>query len=124
MIRPSLGWLSAIVGWDFAGLGDPMSDLAGFCAEGWSFGRNDLEADGIASRDAFYAGYRAEGGGEIDDETVRYWEVVTLAQRALRLLEPRRPVTLDTALNIRAVAELELRLMRATGSAAWRSHAG
>ena len=45
--------LTAVLDWEFAAWGDPMSDIGWFCAECWRFGRNDLEAGGIAPRAAF-----------------------------------------------------------------------
>ncbi len=55
--------LTAILDWEFAGWGDPASDVGWFCAACWRFGRPDLEAGGVGSRAAFLRGY-ADGGGE------------------------------------------------------------
>jgi aminoglycoside phosphotransferase (APT) family kinase protein len=63
--------LTGVLDWEFAGRGDPMSDIGWFCAECWRFGNPDLEAGGIAPRAEFYEGYQAQGGGEIDDSSVR-----------------------------------------------------
>ena len=122
--------LTAVLDWEFAGWGDPMSDLGWFCAECWRFGRPELEAGGIGARADFYRGYEA-GGGAIDDASVRYWEivahlrwaVVALEQggRHLSGLEP----SLELALTGRIVPELEAAVLGATGPGAWKtSHAG
>ena len=42
--------LTAVLDWEFAGWGDPMSDIGWFCAQCWRFGKADLEAGGIAPR--------------------------------------------------------------------------
>ena len=122
--------LTAILDWEFAGWGDPMADLGWFCAACWRFGRPDLEAGGIASREDFYAGYQA-AGGVIDDAAVRYWEIVAHLRWAVIALQQGerhlagRQHSLELALTARIVPELELAVLRATGPDAWRStHAG
>lgn len=122
--------LTAILDWEFAGWGDPMADLGWFCAECWRFGRPDLEAGGIASREDFYRGYEA-GGGRVDDAAVRYWERIAQLRWAVIALEQGdrhssgRQRSLELALTARIVPELELSIVRETTPAAWRSaHAG
>jgi aminoglycoside phosphotransferase (APT) family kinase protein len=117
--------LTAILDWEFAGWGDPHADIGWFCAECWRFGRPELEAGGIAPRAAFYRGYETESGARIDDDAVRYWEVVAhlrwivvaleQGHRHLSGLEP----SLELALTGRIVPELELTVLRATGPDRW-----
>ena len=118
--------LTAVLDWEFAGWGDPMSDIGWFCAECWRFGRADLEAGGVAPRSAFYEGYRAEGGQEIDEASVRYWEVmahlrwaVTALEQGHRHISGREP-SLELALTGRIAPELERAALRATEPARWR----
>ena len=117
--------LTAILDWEFAGWGDPMADLGWFCAECWRFGRPDLEAGGIAPRAEFYRGYEA-GGGRVDDDAVRYWELVAHLRWAVIALEQGerhssgRQRSLELALTGRIVPELELAILRQTGPDAWR----
>jgi aminoglycoside phosphotransferase (APT) family kinase protein len=117
--------LTAILDWEFAGWGDPMADLGWFCAECWRFGRPDLEAGGVAPREAFYRGYQA-GGGRVDDAAVRYWEMVAHLRWAVIALEQGerhssgRQRSLELALTARIVPELALAIVRGTGPAAWR----
>ncbi|HVP98889.1 MAG TPA: phosphotransferase [Roseiarcus sp.] len=66
--------LTAVLDWEFAGWGDPMSDIGWFCAECWRFGKADLEAGGIAPRATLYEGYQAQSGARIDEAAVRYWK--------------------------------------------------
>ena len=122
--------LTAILDWEFAGWGDPMADLGWFCAECWRFGRPDLEAGGIASREEFYRGYEA-GGGRVDDAAVRYWETIAQLRWAVIALEQGdrhnsgRQRSLELALTARIVPGLELSVVRATAPTAWRfAHAG
>lgn len=117
--------LTAILDWEFAGWGDPMSDLGWFCAECWRFGRPALEAGGIAPRAAFYRGYEAEGGGPIDDAAVRYWEIIAHLRWAVIALEQGHrhlsgaEFSLELALTGRMVPELERAVLWATNPNHW-----
>jgi aminoglycoside phosphotransferase (APT) family kinase protein len=117
--------LTAVLDWEFAGWGDPMSDIGWFCAECWRFGRLDLEAGGVAPRAAFYEGYRAQCGDEIDDSSVRYWEVmahlrwaVIALEQGHRHLSGQEP-SLELALTGRITPELERSVLRATEPDGW-----
>jgi aminoglycoside phosphotransferase (APT) family kinase protein len=119
--------LTAVLDWEFAGWGDPLSDIGWFCAECWRFGQPELEAGGIAPREAFYRGYETESGVQIDDEAVRYWEVVAHLRWAVIALEQGHrhlsglEPSLELALTGRITPELELAILRATGPERWRS---
>lgn len=112
--------LVAILDWEFAGWGDPNTDIGWFCAGCWRFGRPDLEAGGISSRAAFYRGYQDETGTTIDDEAVRFWEVMAHIRWAVIALQQGarhhsgEEKSLELALTGRIAAELELQILRAT----------
>lgn len=112
--------LTAVLDWEFAAWGDPMSDLGWFCAKCWRFGRDDLEAGGVASRDAFYRGYERASGRRVDDGAVRYWEVMAhLRWAVIALQQGHRHVSgaepsLELALTGRRVAELGLDVLEMT----------
>lgn len=112
--------LTAVLDWEFAGWGDPETDIGWFCADCWRFSRPDLEAGGIAARADFYRGYETESGREIDDERVRYWEVAAhLRWGVIALQQGQRhwsgaERSLELALTGRIAAELELSLLRMT----------
>lgn len=114
--------LTAILDWEFAAWSEPMEDLGWFCARCWRFGRDDLEAGGIGSRQAFYRGYEDESGMRVDDAAVRYWEVyahlrwaiIALQQGARHVSGEER--SLELALTAHIVPELELALLRMTGA--------
>ncbi len=74
--KDSRGELTAILDWEFAQLGDPMSDIGWFCAACWRFDRPELEAGGIGSRHSFYQAYQRASGRKIDPRSVRFWEVL------------------------------------------------
>ena len=112
--------LTAILDWEFAGWGDPMSDIGWFCAACWRFGRTDLEAGGIGSRAAFYRGYAQAGGQPIDPAAVAVWEVMAHIRWAMIALQQGerhasgREISLEHALTGRMAAELELAALRMT----------
>ncbi len=118
--------LVAIGNWQSARWGDPWSDLGCFCAECWRFGRTDLEAGGIGTREEFYQAYEDESGVGIDDEAVRHWEVLALVRQAVSVLELAARIrggavpTLETVLAGRSAGELELAIVHATAPSAWR----
>ena len=117
--------LVAVLDWEFAAWGDPMSDLGWLCARCWRFGRDDLEAGGVAARADLYRGYEAESDAAVDDSAVRFWEVmahlrwaVIALQQGERHLSGAQP-SLELALTGRKVPELELDILRATAPTAW-----
>jgi len=109
--------LTAILDWEFAGWGDPYEDIGWFCCKAWRFARLDREAGGIADRTAFYRGYQSESGKSIDEQRVRFWEVLASARWAVIALEQtdRHMIGgergLDLALTGRRATECELEIL-------------
>ncbi len=66
----------AVLDWELAHLGDPMEDLGWFCVNAWRFGRVELEAGGLGTREQLFAGYEAESGRAVDAARVHYWQVL------------------------------------------------
>jgi len=79
--------LSAVLDWEFAGLGDPMSDIGWFCARCWRFSRPDLEAGGLGARATLYRAYARVAGRAVDDAAVRWWELFAHLRWALIALQ-------------------------------------
>ncbi|HET6520121.1 MAG TPA: phosphotransferase family protein [Geminicoccaceae bacterium] len=106
--------LTGILDWEFAGWGDPLEDVAWFCAKPWRFGVRELEAGGIAKREPFYHGYATVSGRPVDPAAVRYWEVLANVRwGVIALLQGRRHTSgrepsLELALIGRRVGEMEL----------------
>jgi aminoglycoside phosphotransferase (APT) family kinase protein len=121
--------LTAILDWEFAAWGDPMSDIGWFCAKCWRFGAVEREAGGIAARAPFYRGYEAASGRRIDHAAVHYWEVaahvrwaaIALQQAARHLSGQER--SLELALTGRIVPELELEILNLIDAAATEGRA-
>ncbi len=118
--RRESGGLAAILDWEFAGWGAPMSDIGWFCAKCWRFRAHDREAGGLAPRSVFYAGYERVSGRTIDPAAVRFWEVmahirwavIAIAQCERHLSGGERSVEL--AAIGRRIPEMELEILRLT----------
>ena len=119
--------LTAVLDWEFAAWGDPISDLGWFCAKCWRFSRPDLEAGGIAARAPFYRGYERASGRKVDPEAVAYWEIMAHLRWAVIALQQGARTTLggeeslELALTGRLYPpELELEILRRTAPETWR----
>lgn len=66
----------AVLDWELAHIGDPMEDLAWICVNSWRFGNIDNPVGGFGTREDIFAGYEAAGGGKVDPERVKFWEVL------------------------------------------------
>ena len=120
--------LTAVLDWEFAAWGDPMSDLGWFCAKCWRYSRPDLEAGGIAARAPFYRGYEMASGRKVDPEAVAFWEIMAhLRWAVIALQQGARTISggsgsLELALTGRLYPpELELEILRRTAPEAWRA---
>jgi aminoglycoside phosphotransferase (APT) family kinase protein len=110
--------LVAILDWETAHLGDPMEDLGFLCMKPWRFGNNKLEVGGFGPREDLFRAYEAAGGGPVDPEVVRYWEVLGMlkwgafcAIRAMLHIN-RVQRSVEAAAIGRRVAETEYDLVR------------
>ena len=107
------GQLTGILDWEFAAWSDFHEDIGWFCARCWRFGRDDREAGGIGSREAFYRGYKRVADVTVDHEAVRYWEVMAAVRWAVIALQQAErhlsgeEESLELALTGRMVPEME-----------------
>lgn len=113
--------LTGILDWEFAAWGDPMSDIGWFCAKCWRFAARDREAGGIGERQDFYAAYERVSGRAVDQESVRYWEVMAHVRWAIIAIQQGNRFAIDGEENLEAaltayvVPELEFEIMNMTG---------
>jgi aminoglycoside phosphotransferase (APT) family kinase protein len=121
--------LTAVLDWEGTHVSEPEEDVAWFCTRVWRFGRNDLDAGGIASRDEWVAPYERASGRRIDRARLAAWEVlqnvrwcqITMMQARAHLDGHAR--SHELAAIGRRTAETELEVLRLTGVEA-RAHAG
>ncbi|MBM3491660.1 MAG: phosphotransferase family protein [Alphaproteobacteria bacterium] len=67
--------LRAVLDWEIGHLGDPLLDLGWLCVKSWRYGRASLPVGGFGRREELFAGYESAGGGRVDSEAVRFWEI-------------------------------------------------
>ena len=67
--------LRAVIDWELAHLGDPMEDLGWLCVKAWRFGSTKPVA-GVGDYTELFGAYEAAGGGRVDPDAVRWWEVL------------------------------------------------
>jgi aminoglycoside phosphotransferase (APT) family kinase protein len=110
--------IRAVLDWELAHVGDPMEDLGWICVNSWRFGNIDLPVGGFGTREDLFTGYEAAGGGAVDPEKVRFWEVfgtlkwglITILQAYTHLGGAKRSVEL--AAIGRRTSETEIDLVR------------
>ena len=109
--------LSGLLDWEFSDWSDPHEDIGWFCARCWRFGRFDLEAGGIASRNALYRGYERQSGRKVDPDRTFWWEVFAHLRWAVIAIEQGErhasgaESSLDLALTSRRAAEIGWELL-------------
>ena len=109
--------LVAVLDWELAHWGDPVEDLAWICVRAWRFGRHELPAAGLATREALVASYEAAGGAPVDLEALHFWEVMGNFKLALVFIGQARAYldgahkTVDLAALGRRIAEPEAELL-------------
>ncbi len=110
--------LRAVLDWELAHLGDPHEDLAWMCTKTWRFGNVDKPVGGIGARQPFYAAYEKESGRTLDQDALRYWEILCSLKVAVvwiiqvnAFLSGVRPSVEQAAIG-RRMAETELDLLQ------------
>lgn len=69
------GGLRAVLDWELVHIGDPIEDLGWLCARAWRFG-GALPVGGFGSYEQLLDAYERAGGGRVDREVLRWWEVL------------------------------------------------
>ena len=120
----------AILDWHRCRWGDPYEDIGEFRAEWRRCFSGDREGGDGASRNGFLDGYRRISRLDIDEDLVRYWEIMAILGRAVDALEHGHRFvaggerSVELALTGRRVAEMEIDLLVETDRLAMeRAHA-
>jgi aminoglycoside phosphotransferase (APT) family kinase protein len=109
--------LVALLDWELAHLGDGHEDLGWLCCNSWRFGVWQNPVGGFGQRDELYAAYEAAGGGPVDRERARLWEVWGTLKWGIACLQlgddhiSGRLRNVERAAIGRRVSEVELDLM-------------
>lgn len=78
--------LCGVLDWELLHLGDPHEDLAWLCAKTWRFGGPGV-VGGFGHRDDLLAAYAGAGGMPIDEDTLRWWDVLSTLKWAVMCIE-------------------------------------
>ena len=110
--------------------GDPYEDVGEFCRECRQYSAGHPQSGSGAVRAGFLDGYRNLSGLDVDEDLVRYWEVMATVGRAVCALEHGHRFvaggerSVERALSGRRMAELEIDLLAETDRLAMeRAHA-
>ncbi|GAA1575025.1 phosphotransferase family protein [Actinomadura kijaniata] len=107
----------AVLDWELAHLGDPLEDLGWLCVKAWRFGAAP-PVGGFGSYDQLTAAYEEAGGGPVDRDALRWWEMFGVARWAvICVMQAQRHLTggersVELAAIGRRVAENEWDLLR------------
>jgi aminoglycoside phosphotransferase (APT) family kinase protein len=119
LAHPS-GEIRGILDWEMTHLGDPMEDVGWACIRPWRWLGNE-QVGGLMERNDFYRMYEESAGIQIDEEAVRFWEVLGNAKLAAIFLtggrsycEGRTKSTM-MAFIARNVRRLELEILDLMG---------
>jgi aminoglycoside phosphotransferase (APT) family kinase protein len=94
--------VSAVLDWELCHLGDPVEDLGWLCVPAWRFGRPDLPAAGLGTREQLRTAYERHAGRAVDAAqlarcelagTLR-WGVICVMQAFRHLSGAQRSVEL------------------------------
>lgn len=85
--------LQAVLDWELVHLGDPMEDLGWLCVKAWRFG-SPRPVAGVAEYGQLFEAYEAAGGGAVEPDVVRWWEVLgTLKWGIMCIMQANAHVT-------------------------------
>jgi len=109
--------LRAVLDWELAHAGDPVEDLGWLCVRAWRFGRDELPAAGLGTREELVRAYEEAGGDAVDPEALRFWEACGNLKLALVFVTQARAFldgvpSIELASLGRRIAEAEDELLR------------
>lgn len=81
--------ITGILDWEMVHLGDPMEDIAWVCLRSWRWA-GDARVGGLLTRQDFYRRYEAASGLTVDEDAVRFWEVLGNVKLAVIFLTGAR----------------------------------
>ena len=110
------GGVNAVLDWELAHLGDPMSDLAWLCVGSWRFG-GEQPVGGMGPREELWEAYEAAGGGWVDRQAARWWETLgalrwgTMIERMGGWIRAGADHSVERHVIARRASEIELLLL-------------
>ena len=110
------GRIRAMLDWEMAHLGDPLEDVGWACMRPWRWAA-DEQMGALMSREQFYSLYSRASGIEIDEPSVRFWELLGNLKLAVIFVTGARSFcegrtrTLEMASLGRNINRLELEIL-------------
>jgi aminoglycoside phosphotransferase (APT) family kinase protein len=107
----------AVLDWELAHVGDPVEDLGWLCAKAWRFG-SEQPVGGFGPYEQLLEAYEKAGGGAVDREELRWWEMFGVARwGVICAMQARRHLmggerSVELAVLGRRVAENEWDLLQ------------
>lgn len=71
--------IRAVLDWELAHVGDPLEDLGWLCVKAWRFG-SPQPVGGFGSYEQLVTAYQEAGGGPVDLEALRWWEILGIVK--------------------------------------------
>lgn len=68
--------VTGVLDWELAHIGNRVADLGWLCVPAWRFGRPDLPAGGLGTREQLLAAYARHADVEIPPKELRWWELL------------------------------------------------
>ena len=69
------GEIKGVLDWEMAHLGDPLEDVGWACIRPWRW-LGDEQIGGLMERQWFYDRYQSATGARVDEDSLRFWEVL------------------------------------------------
>ena len=110
--------ITGVLDWELAHRGDPMEDLGWLYVPSWRFGNLACAVGGFGEREDLYRAYEAAGGGGVDPERVRFWEIFgalkwgIICMSMYALFERGLDASVERAAIGRRASEAEIDLLR------------
>jgi len=118
--------LRAVLDWELAHVGSPVSDLGWLCVTSWRFQNPDNPVGGFGSREDLLTSYAAAGGTRVDPVELHAWEVLQTLSWGVMCAEVGKTFmdgvrTVEGAMIARRASETEFDLLRLLqpGHGAW-----
>jgi len=109
--------VTGVLDWELTHVGDPAEDLGWLCVPAWRFGRPDLPAAGLGTREQLLAAYERHSGVAVPIAELRRWELagtlrwgVICVMQAFTHLSGARP-SIEHAVIGRRACEVEWDLL-------------
>jgi len=109
--------IAAIMDFEYSNWSDPHEDLATFCMKSARYGAAEMIAGGLANREVLLEAYSLNSKREVDEERLRFWELLANIRTALHFIESGHRYmqgfspSLDMALVTHNVGALELEIL-------------